>query len=46
MNVDRLGRSIHYINIKLNILDSVRLGIKKNEKSLVVNVSRLGRSIL
>ena len=45
MNVDRLGRSIHYININKNILDRVRLFVYKNDSSPVVNVDRLGRSI-
>ena len=45
MNEDRLGRSIHYININQNILDRVRLVVEKNESLPVVNVSRLGRSI-
>ena len=33
MNVDRLGRSIHYINIKRNILNRVRLLVDQNELS-------------
>ena len=45
VNVVRLGRSIHYININENILDRVRLVVEENEKSPVVNVDRLGRSI-
>ena len=45
MNVDRLGRSIHYININYNILDRVRLVVLQNESSPVFNVDRLGRSI-
>ena len=45
MNVDRLGRSIHYININKNILDRIRLVVSQNEPSPVVNVDRLGRSI-
>ena len=45
MNVDRLGRSIHYININENILDRVRLVVSLNEYSPVVNVDSLGRSI-
>ena len=45
MNVDRLGRSIHYININENILDRVRLVVSLNELLPVVNVDRLGRSI-
>ena len=45
MNVSRLGRSIHYININENILDRVRLVVEKNENSSGVNVDRLGRSI-
>ena len=45
MNVDRLVRSIHYININQNILDRVRLVVSKNDASPVVNVDRLGRSI-
>ena len=44
-NVDRLGRSIHYININYNILDRVRLVVSWNESSPVVNVDSLGRSI-
>ena len=45
MNVDRLGRSIHYININKNILDRVRLVVSLNDLQPVVNVDRLGRSI-
>ena len=45
MNVDRLGRSIHYININENILERVRLVVYWNESSPAVNVDRLGRSI-
>ena len=45
MNVDRLGRSIHYININYNILDRVRLVVEENDCSPVVNVVSLGRSI-
>ena len=45
MNVYRLGRSIHYININWNILDRVRLDTDQNESLPVVNVDRLGRSI-
>ena len=45
MNVSRLGRSIHYININYNILDRVRLIVEENESLPVVNVDRLGRSI-
>ena len=45
MNVDSLGRSIHYININWNILDRVRLVVEENELSPIVNVDRLGRSI-
>ena len=45
MNVDRLGRSIHYTNINENILDRVRLVIEENDCSPIVNVDRLGRSI-
>ena len=33
MNVVRLGRSIHYINIKRNILNRVRLVVDQNELS-------------
>ena len=45
MNVVRLGRSIHYININYNILDRVRLVVSQNESGPVVNVVSLGRSI-
>ena len=45
MNVVRLGRSIHYININYNILDRVRLVVSWNDEPSVVNVDRLGRSI-
>ena len=45
MNVDSLGRSIHYININYNILDRVRLVVLSNEREPAVNVDRLGRSI-
>ena len=45
MNVDRLGRSIHYININKNILERVRLVVEWNDSSPVVNVDSLGRSI-
>ena len=45
MNVSRLGRSIHYININWNILDRVRLVVGENDDPPVVNVDRLGRSI-
>ena len=45
MNVVRLGRSIHYININENILDRVRLVVDQNDLSSVVNVDSLGRSI-
>ena len=45
MNVDRLGRSNHYININMKILDRVRLVISQNDASPVVNVDRLVRSI-
>ena len=45
VNVDSLGRSIHYININKNILDRVRLVVSENEYPPVVNVDRLGRSI-
>ena len=45
MNVVRLGRSIHYININKNILDRVRLVVSLNDHEPVVNVDRLGRSI-
>ena len=45
MNVDRLGRSIHYININKNILDRVRLVVLEKDPTPVVNVDRLGRSI-
>ena len=44
MNVDKLGRSIHYIYF-LNILSRVRLVVEENDSSPVVNVSKLGRSI-
>ena len=45
MNVDSLGRAIHYININYNILDRVRLFVSQNESNPEVNVDRLGRSI-
>ena len=45
MNVVRLGRSIHYININENILDRVRLVVSLNDSLPVVNVDILGRSI-
>ena len=45
MNVDSLGRSIHYININKNIHDRVRLVVEENDSLPVVNVSSLGRSI-
>ena len=45
MNVDRLGRSIHYTNINQNIHDRVRLVVSWNEHEPAVNVDRLGRSI-
>ena len=45
MNVDSLGRSIHYININKSILDRVRLAVLLNDALHVVNVDRLGRSI-
>ena len=45
VNVVRLGRSIHYININYNILDRVRLVVSLNEYEPVVNVDSLGRSI-
>ena len=45
VNVVRLGRSIHYININYNILDRVRLVVSWNDEPSVVNVDRLGRSI-
>ena len=45
MNVDSLGRSIHYININKHIHDRVRLVVEENDSSPVVNVSSLGRSI-
>ena len=38
MNVVRLGRSIHYININYNILDRVRLVVEKNELSSTVSI--------
>ena len=31
VNVDRLGRSIHYININCNILDRITLVVSSNE---------------
>ena len=43
LNVVRLGRSIHYININQNILERVRLVRLLNPP--VVSVDRLGRSI-
>ena len=46
MNVDRLGRSIHFININKSILERLRLVVSWNELSPVVNVDRFGRSIL
>ena len=45
MNLSRLGRSIHYININKNILDRVRLVVSLNEKLPVENEDRLGRSV-
>ena len=46
VNVDRLGRSIHYISINQNILDRVRLVVVlQNDHPPVMNVDRLGRSI-
>ena len=45
MNVDRLGRSIHYININENILERVRLVVSLNDWLAAVNVVSLGRSI-
>ena len=45
VNVDSLGRSIHYININQNILDRVRLVVSLNDAKPVVNVVSLGRSI-
>ena len=45
MNVDRLGRSNHYININMKILDRVRLVVLLNEPSPAMNIDSLGRSI-
>ena len=45
MNEDSLGRSIHYININMNILDRVTIVVIQNESLPVVNVDSLGRSI-
>ena len=45
LNIVRLGRSIHYININKSILDRVRLVVFSNDSLPVVNVVRLGRSI-
>ena len=46
MNVDRLGRSIHYININQNILDRVRLIALENELLIGINTDKYGRSII
>ena len=40
MNVSRLGRSIHYININQNILDRVRLVVSENDSGPAVNIHR------
>ena len=45
VNVDRLGRSIHYINSKKNILDRSRVFVLENDSLPIVNIDSLGRSI-
>ena len=45
VNVDSLGRSLHYKNINKNIFDRVRFVVKENEYEPVLNISSLGKSI-
>ena len=43
VNVDSLGRSIHYININKNILDRVRLVVDQNAFFSNINNFNSGR---
>ena len=44
VNVDRLGRSIHYININQNILDRVRLVVEQKALFFTWKCENEGRS--